>query len=392
MKQLYFVLSSMLLISSCGSLDSISSPTKWFGEAKVHHPKAELVNIADPIKTRVLWTKTVGVGDAGQQLGLSPTVSNGQVFVADSEGLVTSLNAQTGSTEWAINLDLPLSGGPGAGLDLVVVGTENGKVIALDRNTGTERWRSRVTSEILSTPAIGQDRVVVHTIDGRLFGLDAATGKQVWRYDRETAVLTLRGSSSPVIDGDKVICGFSGGKLVALSLKTGLVKWDTTIKVPSGRSELERLADIDGDPLVYGAAVYVATFQGSMAAVGVSSGRQVWREKISSYGGVAANWRYVYVGNDEGHIWALDPENGKVEWKQEGLFGRSLSTPAVMDGFVFVGDKEGYVHILDTSGGDIAGRFSLGSTPITSKPVEHNGILYVFNTGGDIAAIEIPDS
>lgn len=388
MRKLLALIPIVSLMVGCGTA---ADPTSWFGEKKVVTPMGELLDITNPLNTNTLWQTTVGVGGDGQRLGLKPAVYQGQVFAADSEGVVTALDATTGSKLWQTELELPVSGGPGAGEDLVVVGTENGRVIALEQSSGKERWSARVTSEILSTPAIGQGRVVIHTIDGRLFGLDSKTGEQQWRYDRDTAILTLRGSSSPVINGDRIICGFSGGKLVSLSIADGLVDWDATVKVPSGRSELERLADIDGDPLVHGGAVYVATYQGSVAAVGLVSGRLVWKQDFSSYGGVAANWRNIYLSNDKGHVMALDPDNGVTVWQQQQLFGRALSTPAVLNDYLAVGDKEGYVHLLHTDDGKIVGRFRVGSEPIVAQPIEQNGVLYVFGSGGEIAAVSLTE-
>jgi outer membrane protein assembly factor BamB len=371
-----------LLTTGCGSMNSLL----WFSEEDPN-PPAELVDLGNTIPLQTLWEASVGEGTDEQRLKLVPSVYLGRVYVADAEGIVEALDADSGNRLWQVETELPLSGGPGTGDGLVLVGSNDGDLVALDADTGNERWRTRLSSEVLSVPKAGSGVAVVHTMDGTLFGLDSATGENIWRYDLKVPVLTLRGSNSPVINGSTVICGFANGKLAALDLATGVLQWEATISVASGRSELERMVDIDGELALQDNVVYVTTFQGSLAAVTAATGVVLWRRDMSSHAGASADAMQVYVSDTEDQVWAVDPRNGAALWKQKRLHARRLSTPAVLGEYVLVGDFEGYVHWLSRSDGRMVARVRVGSDPIATAPVVVNGVAYIYGDGGDLAAV-----
>jgi outer membrane protein assembly factor BamB len=230
----------------------------------------------------------------------------------------------------------------------------------------------------------------VHTIDGKLFGLEATNGNERWRYEREVPVLTLRGSGSPVISGGAVYTGTAGGRLVALRVDNGALLWNVNVTVPSGRSELERMSDIDGDPIVLGGGVFVATYQGEVAAVEERSGRVAWRRKLSSYSRMAADRRGLYVSDAEGVVWGLELQSGSARWSQDALKNRRLSNTAIVGGLVVVGDFEGYLHWLDRNDGSLVARTRLGSDPITTGLQVVDDVLYVQGDGGELAAVRLP--
>ncbi len=376
------LLAALLLLAGC------STVTDWISPAEVD-PPAELKEITPKVRAETFWSRDLGAGSDDKRLHLVPYYLDGRLYVAGADGEVTALDAASGRVLWQVELEAPLSGGPGAGQGLVVVGTLDAEVIALSLEDGSLRWRAPVSSEVLSTPAVAGDRVVVRTIDGKVQGLDLADGKEVWRYERQIPVLTLRGTSDPVVSGDHVICGMAGGKLINLDLRTGAVIWDVTVSVPSGRSELERLADIDGNPLVLDGLIYVATYQGEVAALEEASGEVLWRRKFSSYSGMAADRYNVYAADADGLVWALDADNGAARWRQEDLRNRRLSDVAVLDDTVAVGDFEGYVHLLSSADGALVGRTRVGSDPITRGVLVADGVLYVMGDGGELAALRL---
>ncbi|MEJ2575317.1 MAG: outer membrane protein assembly factor BamB [Gammaproteobacteria bacterium] len=376
------------LILAAGLLGGCAS---WL-ESPAGGEPAELTDLVDPLELATVWRRDLGGGSDGQQLGLRPRLAGGRLYAADHGGDILAMEAETGAVIWRVETGEPLSGGPGVGAGLVLVGTTEAEVFALDIDTGEERWRVRVTSEVLAPPAAAVDTVVVHTLDGRILGLNAADGTERWRYERSIPVLTLRGNGAPVIDGTSVYCGLAGGKVVALDLAKGVPVWEATVTVPSGRSELERLADIDGDPLVYAGVVFVATYQGDVAAVGQGTGNLLWQRELSSYSSPSADWRQVYVTDDQGFVWALDANTGSARWRQEALANRRLSGPAALLGdYVVVGDLEGYVHWLSADDGHILGRARVGSDPISAAPVAGNGVVYVLGQGGELAALRAPE-
>lgn len=375
-----------VFLGGCGTF---LDPTEWFGSSDVVEP-AELVELTNSIQPRTVWSRDVGAGTDDQRLALEPQTVAGVVYVADGEGRVQAIDAAAGSSRWSVDLDTPVSGGPGVGDGMVIVGTSDAEVIALSADTGAERWRTRASSEVLSVPAVGRGVVIVHTIDGKLVGLEAASGSERWRYEREVPTLTLRGSGSPIVEGGAVYVGMAGGRLVALRADNGNVLWDTAVTVPSGRSELQRLADIDGDPLVLGGGVFVATYQGEVAAIEQRTGRIAWRRKLSSYSRMAADRDALYVADEDGTVWGLDIRSGGVNWEQKALANRRLSNVGVLDDYVVVGDFAGYLHWMSRRDGQFVARTRVGSDAITTGLRVVDGVLYVQGDGGELAAIALP--
>jgi outer membrane protein assembly factor BamB len=386
MKRLLSIALSTLLLSGCSSMN----PLNWFAADEPTDPPAELTEIENPIALNTLWSRSVGGGTDEKRINLVVVVDLDRLYLAQRDGSVMAVEAASGKELWQTDTGLALAGGPGVGEGLVLVGTSDAEVVALDAENGEERWRARVSSEVLSVPKIAQNVVVVHTIDGKLFGLDALDGSQIWAYDRSVPVLTLHGSSSPVISGDKVICGFSNGKLVALNLASGAVLWESSVGIPRGRTELERMVDIDGDPLVKDGVIFVTSFQGDMVAVDESSGSVYWRRKLSAFVGPGIDWRGLYVSDAQGQVWGVDYNNGTALWKNKKLLNRWLTSPAVLGDYVVVGDLEGYLHWLSSRDGRLLARVRVGDAPITARPMVYDGRLYVLGDGGTLAAFALP--
>ncbi len=386
MKRLLPLWLVLFVLTGCGSMDSMN-PVDWFADEDNSEPPAELVASVGIAPAQVLWTTSVGDGSDDQRVKLVPYVYDGKVYVASRSGVVRSLNASNGRQVWSVATELPISGGPGVGDGLVLVGTSNADLVALDAATGVEKWRARLSSDVLSVPKAANGIAVVHTGDGKLFGFDVTSGKQVWIYDRSTPVLTLHGSSSPIIVGDVVICGFASGKLAMLNLTSGELLWEVSVAAPRGRSELERMVDIDGDPMVQEGVIYVTTYQGEMAAIAQDTGVVLWRRRLSSYAGLGGDWRQLYVSDAQDHVWGIDPNNGSALWKNKDLNYRKLSAPVVLGENIVVGDFEGYLHWLSQDDGKLIGRLRIGEDSISTAPFKVDDTIYVISDGGTLAAI-----
>jgi len=383
-------LTILLLAALLGGCGTVADPTTWWGDEDTGPKPSELLELKNNIQVKTLWESDTGDGDLARTLGLAPHVDAGQVYLADADGSVTALSAADGKPQWQVTLKDQLTAGPGVGEGLVLVGNAEGDVIALAAEDGKERWRTQLSSEVLSAPVATAGTVVVRTGDGRVYGLDAVSGVQRWRLDRDIPVLTLRGNSAPVVSNGRVLVGLEGGRLMSLDIDQGLTAWETVVTVPSGRTELERIADLDGEPLVLDGTVYVTTYQGEVAALSEATGRLEWQHKLSAYTGVAIDWRRVYVSDEQGTLWALDADSGKVLWQQRALAWRQLSPPAVIAGKVVVGDFEGYLHFFDAETGKPLGRTRVGKSPIVAAPTVRNGRLYVLGSGGDFAVLTVP--
>ena len=374
----------LLIISGCSMVTD--QVTSFMGGEDNSVPPTPLEDIQQQITIEKLWNQSIGDGSDEQYLKLVPKYSQDKVFVADSDGGVEAIDAQSGKTLWSHDTDAKITGGPGAGINMVLVGTGEAELISLSAETGEEIWRTRVSSEILSTPVMSDKIVVVRTIDGKVFGLDADNGKRLWVYDRTVPTLTLRGTSAPVIARDYVIAGFDEGRLAAIELHTGKLVWETRIALGSGRSELERMVDIDAEPVIVDDVIYVATFQGRIAALSLESGRILWTRDISSYAGICADKSAIYITDDNSEIWSLDRFTGNSIWKQDKLQARAATGPDIVGNMIVVGDLEGYLHWLDKDTGDIVGRNRISKNMIIAPPVTASDILFSYASDGTLGA------
>jgi len=390
---LVLVLSSFL--SGCAAVDtvkeSMSGISDYFsGGADNSDPPVPLQEYTPEIKVKVLWKEKVGDGADEQSLKLIPAVTNGKVIAADHNGLVQARDMNTGDLRWKTEAGVNFSGGPGIGDGTVILGSNNAEVVALNVEDGKVLWKTTVSSEVLSVPVIAEHTVIIRTTDGGMFALDEHTGHKRWHYENSIPALSVRGSSSPVIVEGMVIGGHDNGKLMALRLSDGKFVWETSVAIPKGRSEVERLVDLDVDPISASGNVYIASYRGGVAAISETDGEALWRnEEASSYVGMSNDWRYLYLTDPESHVWQLDLRNGSSLWKQKDLHQRMLTTPVAYGSYVVVGDFEGYVHWLSSSDGRQLGRVQITDSPIDAKPVVVDDTIFVYAKDGTLAALKV---
>lgn len=370
-----------VLLSGCGMIP-------WGKGGKEINPPTKLPKDApQQVAIRTLWKAGLGKGADDRALNLVPAVSGGRVYAANARGRVVALSATDGRTLWERETKLPLSGGPAVQGEHLAIGSTNGEVLLLSTRDGNQRWRAQLASEVLSVPLIVGDLVVVHTVDDSVYGLALADGSQRWQYNYPAPVLTLRGSSSPVAGGEGVIVGISGGRLVHLELTQGAPVWELTVSPPSGRSELDRIADIDADPVVVGNTAYVVTYNGDLAAVDIAAGAVLWRRELSGYAGLAADATAIYVTDADDNLWAANPSDGAGRWKQEGLLHRRLTAPAIVGNDLVVGDLDGYVHWVSQRDGRLLGFERVAKGRISATPVVENGAVFIYADDGTLAAV-----
>lgn len=372
------------LLSGCSTMSSLVT-----GEDNTV-PPTPLEKLTDGLPLTKLWSTDAGVGYDEQFVRLVPAAQGGQLFIADRKGRVVALNADNGKRNWETQTETAISAGPGAGEGLVLVGTSDAEVLALDADDGSLLWTTFVSSEVLAVPQIDSGVVVVQTSDGKVAGLSATDGQRLWIYDRTVPVLTLRGTSTPAVERGVVIAGFANGKLAALSSRKGLVAWESSIAIPRGRSELDRMVDIDADPVIAGRAVYVASFQGRVAALDIQTGNASWQKEMSSHAGLGVDFAQVYVTDEDSHVWALSRESGASVWKQDKLANRMVTGPEPIGSYIAVGDFEGYVHLLSRYDGRIVARSQVDDKGIKAMPLALDNRLYVYGNSGILAAYTLP--
>jgi len=375
-----------LLLVMLGGCSSFGNP---FSDKSNVEPPEPLTELASGVRASTVWSRNVGASAGERYLRLRPAVGDGTVYAAERDGDVAAYDVLTGEERWETSTDAPISGGPGLGEGLVIVGTSDGEVLALAADSGELAWRRRVSSEVLAAPTASQGVVVVRTQDGKLVGMKAADGDRLWVYDRAVPALSLRGTSAPVIAGSSVVAGFDSGLLVALALADGALLWESRIATPSGRSELERLVDIDADPVVADGYVYVVTYQGRIAAVDRVTGDVAWRRDMSSHAGLGVDGANLYVTDSESFVWSLDRNSSASVWRQDKLARRALTPPAAFGRYVAVGDFEGYVHFLDREDGRQIARVSVDGDGVAAAPVAVDDLLLVYGRGGTLSALRV---
>ena len=351
-------------------------------------PPAVLVKFPATLPIKKLWSEGVGGGKKQLKLalGLGPAVDNDVVFAASHKGEVLAVSLDTGRQVWLKKLKMPISAGPGAAAGIVVLGTSKGVIVALDGATGRQLWRARVNSELLSAPAISETTVVIRSVDGRLHGFDAHKGKELWSVEQQVPRLSLRGTATPVISKEVAISGFDNGKVMAVSLSTGDTVWDTALASPHGRTELDRLVDVDTEVRVVGENVFAAGFQGRTAMLALDSGQLWWGHDMSSYRGLAVDDDNLYVTQSDGIVVALRQRDGSELWRNAKLKLRRLSAPVLTSTALAVADYQGYVHWLDKTTGELVARERVAKERVSNSPVAVGDTVVVLTDGGKMAA------
>lgn len=318
-------------------------------------PPTPLKAFRSELKIEHRWVRQLGKGSYQQFLKLVPLVDGERVFQADNHGRVIAYESATGKRLWRVDIDASINSGPGGNSDLLLFGGD-AEVVALNKSDGKLAWRATVSSEVLSIPAQQGNTVVVHSVDGNIIALDATDGKMLWRYNESVPTLSLRGSGNPVIVDDTVLCGTANGKVVALGLSDGSLRWEANVAVPHGRSELERMVDVDGNLAVSDGVVYASSFGGNLVALLQSSGQLLWTREVASATGIAVDADKLYVSDTVGDVWALSRRGGGTMWKQTALHQRALTVPVQQGNYLVVGDYDGYLHWLSKEDGHLAGR------------------------------------
>jgi outer membrane protein assembly factor BamB len=353
----------------------------------------KLRDIRQTLPVKRAWSAKLGDGSEFLRLALSPAGDGERVFAASRDGVVSAFESSTGRRLWRSELKMPLSAGPGFGADTVVVAGSRGQVVALHAGDGSEIWHTNIGRETLAKPLIAEGQVVVYSIDGTLRVLDRFNGRERWSIEQPMPPLTLRGSSTPAVVGRTVIAGFDNGRLVATNIDDGAPAWEVVLSPPSGRSDLERLADVDGPVATIGQDIYATAYQGQLAALAAESGQALWTRDISTYVGVGADPDNLFVASETGELVALRRSSGTEIWRNDDLLRRGPTTPVPFDDTVVVGDFEGYVHFFSKTDGTPVARVRVGKGMLSGPPVVIGERLYLQSESGrlEVFAIDRPE-
>ena len=320
---------------------------------------------------------------------MKPLILEHKVITVDARGSLQSRDALTGKVEWKKQLKKRVNSGVSGDDEKLFLGLADGSLMALDAKNGDKLWQTSLDKNILSTGHYDGKNVYVQTADGTLSSLQSNTGKLNWEYKALVPDLTLYSTSSPIVWNNMVIAGFANGKIMAFNKSNGTPLWDYQVAMPSGRSSIQRMVDINSTPVIVDNALYAVSYQGNMVAIDLSNGDELWRYNVSSITDFTINNKYVYVSDTEGTVWALNRDNGRVLWQQPNLHMRNLSGTAFIDNTVIVGDYAGYFHGLAKDDGGFVARSKLGASGIRVAPQVKNDIIYVLDNSGWLAAYKL---
>jgi outer membrane protein assembly factor BamB len=371
----------LALLTACGSNDSaddVSAP-------------APLAKIDEEKEFDRVWSEGIGDGQGEIYNRISPAIDGEVIYVAAANGDVEAFTLDEGDDVWSTDLDTELVGGVGVGGGMVFVGGVDGELIALDQASGELRWQAKTKGEVVAPAQVGQGYVFVQTLSGRLLALKLEDGSEHWVYNASVPVLTLRGTSTPVVFRDQVIAGFANGRVTAFDIESGGINWDARVAIAQGGTEIERIVDVDGELLLNNTALYAVSYQGQLVSISPDNGGLRWAEEVSSHVGMSEGFGNVYVVTDKGNVEAYSNNGQGLRWKQEALKNRRLSGVVTLGSYVIVGDKEGYIHALSQVDGRIVAREKVDGDGVQSRLLVHKQILYVYGNGGKLAAYRLED-
>ncbi|GED23046.1 outer membrane protein assembly factor BamB [Halomonas halmophila] len=371
-------ITAMGLLAGCaGQVDSKNAPR-------------ELQDIGHSTTATTLWDEQVGDGLGLGGYSLAPAQDGDTVFAADQHGLVMAMNADNGEVLWETRLEHGVSSALTAVAGHVYLGTRNGNILALDQSSGEEVWRSRVSSEVLSAPQVNNQLVVVQTIDGNITALSRRNGTERWVHSTSQPSLTLRNTGTPRTIAPVTFAGLANGNLVTLDNSNGRALWERRIAAPQGRSDIDRMVDLAGQPvLTPDGRLFVTSYNGRLVALQATSGQVLWSRDVSSYRTPVLVGDTLYVVDADSHLVALSATNGNEQWRLADLAHRRLTAPAFADGRLVVGDMEGYVHFIDAQDGTLVGRTEVDGSGISVRPLTDGKRVYALADDGSLEALEL---
>lgn len=371
------ILILIFLLGACTHLDNY-----MLGKDNTPLP-SELKPVKSQLALQKKWSVVLPAGKNSYSK-LHPTVIGNIIYIAESNGVIEAVEKTEGRLLWSKKLPYGIVSGPSVASGYVALATDSARIVLLKQIDGREIWTAKVSSEVLSKPLIIQNKVIAKTIDGNLYAFDVASGKKLWVSEHGAPSLILKASSSPVVIQNKlVLVGYSDGRMDAVDLQTGQLLWQRSIAFANGGSDVERLVDIDADPIVQGKVVYLASYQGYVGALSLVDGQFIWRKRASVYKNIALDSHALYLTDSEDIIWSFNKENGQVNWKQTALKARGLTEPVLMNNRLIIGDKMGFIHILSKNDGNIVSREKLNG-PIINAPSVANKNIYVMTNNGTL--------
>jgi outer membrane protein assembly factor BamB len=367
-----------VLLVACGSPDN-------------SEPPAPLTNINNGLIFDQLWTMKTGAGISAGSYNRQPLLLGAEIFTVDIDGLIKNVDAKSGKLKWDFETGIESITGLTGDDDIIVASSRNGELNTYDRTDHdlNLRWSARLKGEIRSASVANADSLFIRTVDGRLSSISKADGSIQWTVSHLVPALSLTGNSAPILHNDLVIAGFDDGKLAAFDQSNGQVVWEIAVSQPTGRSEIERLVDVDGQFVISNGVIYVGSYQGRLAAIQAIDGEELWSRKFSSFNAMTIDDDAIYLSSDTSHIWSIDRRTGSALWKQDVLHARKISAPLLFEDKLIVGDLDGHVHWFNQSDGALIGRLRPSYKRHYSTPFEWNNKIFTMDSNGILSSFEV---
>jgi outer membrane protein assembly factor BamB len=352
----------------------------------------------------MLWMFPAENDSAKGPFAASPVINGGtttplRIYIGSTDGYMYAIKPADGTQDPTFYFVSPSSITSTAlvtqrfGADALFFGDGDGDLYGIDSsgNPQVTNWPSGITGFLSSSPTIG-------STDGTIYGaslggsIDAVCPNGVARF-----ILSTVGGvqSSPAIGPDSTL--YYGGddrQLRAVS-NTGVLQWTFSASAPILNAPV--LAVANGATT----AIYVADDSGSIFKVR-SNGQADGSFKFSNPGGgpvgpiqssPALAGNRLYVGSDDGNLYAVDATTGTVAWVFH-TDGPIVSSPAVAIGgaepVIVVGSNDGNVYFVLDSGATATPMvtFPIGEAVRSSPAIGSDGTVYVGADDGRVYAIQ----
>ena len=370
---------ALALLASCG------------GNKDNSEPPAELTAIEYNVPLQLNWSLDTRAAKNRASYRLRPLLIGDRVYSIDTGGTVVCVDVVNGRKLWKFDTGLAPIAGLGGNDQILIATSKDGDVVAYRESDEelVKLWGVRVESEIRATPVVDSDQVFVRSVDGKLLSLAVEDGSEQWVVSRRVPALSLTGNSEPLVDGELVFAGFDDGKMIAYERSSGQTRWEATITASRGRTEIERLVDVDGRFILSKGVIYVASFQGRLAALQAVNGDLLWSREFSSYQPIAIDDDALYLSADNSHLWSIDRRTGTAFWKQDVLNARKITAPAIIGDNVVVADLDGYLHWFSRSEGTLLSRIRTSYTRNYVQPITWQDSVLTLDKLGMLGSVSV---
>lgn len=358
------------------------------GIKPVVNDPVKLVQIAQPISVlQPVFSTDVGNKNVSKKdpLDLQVGYGNTQIVTASRGGDLVGFD-KAGQRLWSVDVGDQITGG--VAIDelsqTAIISTRGGLVMAFDSATGAQRWQQQLSGSVLTPALISNNRVILSANDGFLHGLSLQNGQLVWQFATQVPAISIRGSAAPtLLDAKTALLATADGRLHAITVDNGLPLWSRRVGVGTGSSEVERMSDVDGMPIVDNNQLFAISYSGQLLGIDLASRQVMFVNELASLKALAVNNQQVVATSLDGKVVAYNRSNGQVLWESEELAYRHLTNPVMIGNYIAVGDFDGVVHLFDPATGKIVSRVQTKGV-LTNLQVQGSRLM-TQSTSGQVA-------